>query len=418
MRRQLIAIITLSIFLNPLPADATKRPRQTAPKSRTSQKTQDPALKQLIEGNNTFAFSLYGKLKAPPDNVFFSPYSISTALAMTYAGARGNTAKQMADTLHFKLCPDSLHEAFGKLQRRFNTQGQKKNYELTVANTLWGQQGFGFLEKFLNLTRTHYDAALNEVDFIRQTEKARQTINAWIEKKTNQKIKDLIKPGILNQLTRLVLTNAVYFKGNWASPFKKKATRQMPFKVSPDEQIKIPMMHQEGDFKYGEDEQLQILELPYAGNDLSMIVLLPKKTDGLGQLEKQLTTQNLRKWLEGAWQRKVNVYLPKFTLTSQFRLAQTLSTLGMPDAFSQQRADFSGMNARKDLFLSAVVHKAFVNVDEKGTEAAAATGAVIGLTALPTPPPVFRADHPFVFLIRDNQSGSILFLGRLIRPKP
>lgn len=378
----------------------------------------------IITGNTEFACDLYARLKNDPKikekgrNLFFSPYSISTALAMTYAGARGNTETQMAEVLHFTLAQDRLHPAFTSLERQLNAVGQEGTYQLSVANALWGQKGFRFLPEFLHLTEKNYAAALKQVDFINQTEKARKTINHWVEKKTNNKIKDLIKPDILDSLTRLVLTNAIYFKGYWEIQFEKNATENAPFVISPEKRADVPMMHLTDDFKYWGDENLQILELPYKGNDLSMIVFLPRTVEGFESFEKSLTLKNLNNWLPKLRKQKVRVFLPRFKTTSEFNLNKMLIALGMPDAFDLPLADFSGMTGEKNLFIAHVLHKAFVEVNEEGTEAAAATAVIMGLKAAPAaPPPLFRADHPFIFFIKDNNSGSILFLGRLTNPK-
>jgi len=238
-----------------------------------------------------------------------------------------------------------------------------------------------------------------------------------VEKKTRNKIKNLIPKGVLNRLTRLVLTNAIYFKGNWESQFKKDRTKDGPFTLAGGEKVNVTMMNQTADFNYMETEDFQGLELPYVDNELSMIILLPKRVDGLAEFEKTLTLKNLSQWLAKLRKRKVIVSVPKFKMTSQFRLAEVLKSMGMTDAFVPDVADFSGMNGKRDLFISAVIHKAYVDVNEEGTEAAAATAVVVGITSMPARPPVFRADHPFLFLIRDNHSGSILFIGRVTNPK-
>ena len=372
----------------------------------------------LVTGNNTFALDLYGALRKQEGNLFLSPFSISTALAMTYAGARGNTAAQMEQALHFEVKREHLHQAFAQLIEQLGAQAREGGYQLSVANALWGQQGAGFLEEFLNLTEKHYGAGLRQVDFAGAAEAARRTINAWVEKETQGKIKDLLQPGVLGALTRLVLTNAIYFKGTWASQFEEGATREEPFTLATGQQVKVPMMNKTEKFGYTEAEDFQALELPYAGDDLSMVVFLPRTVDGLPALEEKLSLENLERWLGGLRRRQVQVSLPRFTMTSQFGLQEVLKSLGITDAFSLPPADFSGMNGRTDLFISAVVHKAFVDVNEEGTEAAAAT-AVVAVTsaARPEPVPVFRADHPFIFLIRDTRSGSVLFMGRFMNPK-
>jgi serpin B len=376
-------------------------------------------VRAVVKGNTEFALSLYGKLRAQSGNLFCSPYSVSTALAMTYAGARGQTAAEMAKALDFTLDPGHLHPAFGALQQQLiQGSGPKHGYQLNVANALWGQEHFGFLPDFLNLTRRDYGAGLREVDFKADPEAARRVINTWVEQQTHDKIKDLLPQGLLTTATRLVLTNAIYFKGFWAEPFKKANTQHEPFKLAGGGQVQVPLMHRKDHFKYHDGGDFQALELPYKGKDLSMVVLLPKKVNGLAALEGRLTTANLAAWLDRLREQEVQVALPRFKVTRAFNLNKVLEALGMRRAFIPGGADFTGMsgsNGRK-LFIQAVVHKAFVDVNEEGTEAAAATGVAEGQEAEPVAPPVFRADHPFVFLIRDNRSGSILFLGRLTNP--
>jgi serpin B len=373
---------------------------------------------KVVKGNTEFALELYGKLRAQKGNLFLSPFSISTALAMTSAGARGKTLEQMNAVLHL-LGQKELHPALAWLMKRLNAPGKKRGYQLRTANALWGQKGYPFRRDFLKLTRDHYDAGFRQADFAGNVESARRTINRWVEKQTNNKIKDLLKPGVLNYRTRLVLTNAIYFKGDWASQFKKDKTRRGNFSRAPGKAVRVPLMRQTGTFPYYGTETFQVLEMPYVGQDLSMVVLLPRKVGGLADLEKDLTAEKLEGWLKKLARARVDVTLPKCTVTSAFSLARTLYSLGMRDAFNQKVADFSGIEAKKELFLSAVVHKAFVEVNEKGTEAAAATGVRAGLkSGRPRlTRQVFKADRPFVFLIRDRLSGSVLFLGRLVNPK-
>ena len=377
--------------------------------------TADPAA--LVPGNTQFALNLYDRLRSRKGNLFLSPYSISSALAMTYAGARGNTAKEMADVLGFELEADALHATFGALTGSLNEKGKEGSFELSVANALWGQKGCNFLDSFLNLNSTYYGAGLNSVDFEGSTEGARQTINAWVEKETRDKIKELLKQGVLSTATRLVLTNAIYFRGNWASQFKEEHTTDGTFNVSATESVMVPMMHKTEEFGYMQTDTFQALELPYEGDDLSMIVLLPRDIEGLDALEQSLAMETLKGLLAELIKQKVVVTLPRFKMTSEFSLAETLAAMGMKDAFSLVTADFSGMTGRRDLFIDAVVHKAYVDVNEEGTEAAAATGVVMKLTAMREEPLAFRADHPFMFLIRDITSGSILFMGRVVNPE-
>jgi serpin B len=373
---------------------------------------------EVVADNTAFAVDLYGQLRTGGGNVFFSPYSISTALAMAYGGARGETKKQMAQALRFNLPPDKIHPAIGVLETNFRVVQQQGNVKLAVANSLWPQKGFAFLPDYLALCREYYDSSVVPVDYRGHTEAARKTINDWVEARTNRKIVDLLKPGAVDASTLLVLVNAIYFKGNWASPFKTNLTTDEPFYVSPEKSVTAPLMRQTHYFGYAESHGLQVLELPYAGDDLSMIILLPRTVDGLGHLETELTAQHLTSWTENLPRQKVNVFLPKFKVTSEFSLAKTLAALGMSDAFTAQ-ADFSGMDGRQDLFFSGVIHQAFVEVNEQGTEAAAATAIMMVGSMAPLhsqPIPVFRADHPFLFLIRNNRDGSILFLGRITDP--
>ncbi len=357
---------------------------------------------------------------------------------MAYAGAKEQTEMQMAKVLHFPTIavpaggdpnedpmssttrmwtPQRFHSEFAKIIKDLNVRGEKGGCELNVANALWGQKGYGFLEEFLELIKTNYDGQLTELDFAGATEAARKTINAWVESQTRNKIKDLIQRGVLNSMTRLVLTNAIYFKGNWARQFKEENTRDAPFTLAGGEKIDVPMMNQTGRFPYMQTQSFQALELPDVDDELSMVIFLPKENDGLADFEQSLTAENLSKWLAKLRKQKVIVSVPKFRMTSRFSLASVLKSMGMTDAFVPAAANFSGMNGRRDLFISAVIHKAYVDVNEEGTEAAAATGVAVGITAV-RPIPVFRADHPFLFLIRDNHSGSILFIGRTMNPKP
>jgi len=376
---------------------------------------ENPDLQALVKGNNAFALDLYAQLKNEEGNLFLSPYSISTALAMTFAGARENTEKQMADVLHFTLGQRRLHSTFSSLETQLKDY-VKEGIELNIANALWLQTGYNFLKDFLELTEEHYDAGLNHVDFAKDSEAARKKINIWVEQKTNDRIQKLIKPGMINVLTRLVLTNAIYFKGEWESQFEEGLTQENPFYITPETTVDVPMMNQEDRFKYFESDELQVLEIPYKGNDLSMVILLPIKKDGLTELENSVNTDRLQEWMNVLAWRQVTVFFPKFTMTCEFQLRSALADMGMPIAFTEE-ADFSGMTGEKDLFISRVVHKTFVDVSEEGTEAAAATGVMMEISEqILLPPAVFRADHPFIFMIRDNHSGSILFIGRVVDP--
>jgi serpin B len=371
-------------------------------------------VRAVSQSSNQFAFELYRRPNEQQANMFFSPASISTALAMAHVGAKGGTKQQMAQVLHFDLPDPRLHDGFGMLNAILNTKS--KSYQLHLANRLWAQNGFHFEPPFLKSTLQHYGAEPGPVDFAR-TEQARQTINHWVEEKTSGKIAGLIPPGVLHEKIRLVLTNAIYFKGTWQYRFSKTDTREAPFHVLKDREMKVQMMTQTGGFQYAATADTQLLELPYVGRDLSMVILLPKQVDGLPKLEKKLTANDVQKWISGLEHaHEVEVYLPKFTFTSQIGLKEALSSMGMPLAFSDQ-ADFSGISTEKRQKLFEVIHQAFIDVNEEGTEAAAVTAGVGGNAPGPVfERVVFRADHPFLFLIQDTRTGAILFLGRLINP--
>lgn len=375
-----------------------------------------PDVAEVVRDNNDFAFDLYARLAKDEGNLFFSPYSISNALAMTWAGARGNTADEMKATLHFNLDQDRLHAAFGKLVRLLKGDGTKRAYQLEVANRLFGQKDYGFLPASLKIGADDYGAGLEEVDFAGDTGTARKIINAWVEKQTKDKIKELLKPGILTGDSRLVLTNAIYFKAGWLRPFQEKETAPGDFHLAGGKKVKAPLMKGHFRTNFLDDDSFSMLELPYENNDLSMFVLLPKKADGLAALAKQLTRANLEKWLAKASEHMVETTFPKFKTTAEFKLKPVLQEMGMVDAFIRGKADFSGMATREKLFISHVVHKAFVDVNEKGTEAAAATAVIIERESAP-PPARFVADHPFLYLLRDRATGSVLFMGRLVEPQ-
>jgi len=375
----------------------------------------EPPVKIVASVNTLFALDLYGQLKGQPGNLFFSPYSISTALAMTYAGARGETDRQMAATLHFPLGQQIAHEGFGALHAAIES-AQGEGVQMRIANSLWPQKGYVFLPDYTALIGKNYHSPITPVDYENAPEEARKTINAWVEQKTDQKIKDLIAPGALTPDFRLVLVNAIYFKGKWADQFDARRTQPMEFHLDANRKKSVPMMQRRGDYGFRETEDTQILELPYDGDRLSMVVLLPKDVNGLAALEEKLTRDNVAAWLSKLPKEEATVFLPKFKITwGAFDLKGPLQALGMKDAFVEKVADFSGMDGTRNLFIGFVLHKAFVEVNEEGTEAAAATG--IGMTTTSVRKSyVFRADHPFVFLIRDRQTDSILFMGRVTDP--
>jgi serpin B len=373
----------------------------------------DNDLKVVSQSINKFSFDLYKKLKDKnkEENLFYSPASISIALAMTYAGARGNTEKQMANVLNFTLPQDRLHPAYSKLIENLKSN---KDYELNIANALWLQKDYKYLQEFLNIMEKYYKGGFNEVDYITDPEGARIKINDWVSRETKEKIKDILQPGNITSLTRLVLTNAIYFKGKWQTEFNKNLTNDEYFYLINGQKTKVKMMYQKNTFNYYENDDLQLLEMPYKGNKISMVIILPK-VGKFKTVENIMDEKKLQEWLKNAMETKVEAYIPRFKFTQSFDLSKNLSDMGMKDAFSPGAADFSGINGEKDLYISQVIHKAFVEVNEEGTEAAAATAVVLDTKAL-IEEPVFKADHPFIFLIRDKETGSILFMGRVMDP--
>jgi serpin B len=373
----------------------------------------------VVEANNQFAFEYYSHLKnRETGNIFFSPFSISSALVMTYEGAREQTAKEMQSVLHFPADDNLRRTEYLKIFNELNKKDKK--YELNIANALWAQEDYQFLSDYIDTVEKYYGGKTNNLDFVKDPEGSRVTINDWVEKQTKDKIKDLIPQGVINDMTRLVLTNAIYFKGEWVKQFDKENTTDEDFRINENDSVKVPMMQrtdEEAEFNYAENKDLQILEMPYSGEDLSMLILLPKNDD-LAKVENSLSTENLAQWKKDLKKQRVEVFVPKFKFETKYLMTEDLKAMGMPTAFGLG-ADFSGMDGKKDLFISEVIHQAFVEVNEEGTEAAAATGVVMMLGALPgeeTKIPVFRADHPFIFLIQEKNSGNILFIGRVVNP--
>ena len=368
-------------------------------------------VQEVANANNKFAFDLYSELKkSESGNIFYSPYSISAVLAMTYEGAEGKTSDEMKSVFHFPE-DNILRTNFAAIYNDIN-EGNNA-YELKTGNALWVQQDYPFLEDYMSRVEKYYGGKAANLDFISETEKSRQTINTFIEEQTNDKIKDLISAGMLNSLTRLVLTNAIYFKGTWEWEFDKSDTREQDFKIAPDNIVKTPMMFMDPDkaeFNYVDLEKLQVLELPYKGEKISMLILLPK--ENLENIE--LSSEKLNEYKSQMEETKLDsIYLPKFEFDTKYLMSETLKGMGMLTAFTWD-ADFSGMTGYKDLFISFVVHQAYVKVDEKGTEAAAATA--VGMPMSAAPRNIFRADHPFIFIIQEKETGNILFLGRVVNP--
>lgn len=372
-------------------------------------------IRALVEANNGFAFNLYSSAASREGNLFLSPYSISSALAMTYAGARGATAQQMAEALRLGAATNYVHPAFAEINKVLNEGG--KGYRLSVANALWAQKGFEFKRDFMAAAKKYYDAGADTVDFAGNTEAARLAINKWVERRTDNKIEELIKDGVLDSLTRLVLTNAIHFKGQWEHEFMPERTKNAPFQLAGGELVDVPFMRQVERFGYAETESAQVLELPYAGGELAMVIVLPKAGATLGQIETGLRESGLGSFTGALEPRRADVSIPRFKFTAEMSLSETLQQLGMVDAFDGRLADFSGMSD-EPLYITEVLHKAFIEVNEEGTEAAAATGVVVGVRSIMVDKPVtFTADRPFFFAIRDQRTDSVLFMGRVADPR-
>ena len=406
--------------LSPTPAPISVNILQSEKPRITSPEVNESDFTMLVEENSAFAFDLYQLLRQDNNNVFFSPYSISQALAMTYSGARGETEKQMSDTLHFVLSQDRLHPAFNGLDIELSKRGEgaqgkdEEGFRLNIVNAIWGQEDYRFLSEFLDVLAENYGAGLRAFDFVNAPEESRITINDWVSEQTEGRIEDLIPEGAIDALTRLVLTNAIYFNAAWQFPFNEDATTDGPFYLLDGGEVIVPMMTQTESFGYTKGDDYQAVELPYDGQELSMIILLP--SDGqFENFESSMGYQRVTEIISSLAGQQVNLTIPKFEFESEFSLKKALTTMGMPVAFSAD-ADFSGMTGDRDLAIDDILHKAFVSVDEAGTEAAAATAVLMTLTAVPAPPVVVTVDRPFIFLIRDIETGTILFIGRVVNP--
>ena len=419
MRKIVLVMLVLAL----VPGVVGCAPAASADEVKSSEQRQTPAappsneLSELVSGNNRFAFDLYRQIRGDHENLFFSPYSISVALAMTYAGARDETAREMARAMQFYLPSDSLHPAFNYLDQLLESRGADaegkdgEGFRLNVVNAIWGQKGHAFESDYLDVLARNYGAGLRLVDFQTQPEPSRVTINEWVAQQTESRIKDLIPQGSIDSLTRLVLTNAVYFNAAWQSQFEKSQTTQSAFYTLDGTVLTVPMMHQTASFGYLRGEGFQAVDLPYDGNELAMLVILPD--EGRFQaVEDTISGAELEELVTGLQWTRIALSMPRFGMETSFELNAPLAALGMEAAFDPGRADFSGMDGTRDLYITDVVHKAFVEVDESGTEAAAATAVVVGQTSIPPDPVEVTIDRPFLFLIRDVQTGTVLFLGR------
>jgi len=377
-------------------------------------------VESLVDGNSAFAFDLYQQLVNNDDNLFYSPYSISIALAMTYAGARGETAQEMADTLHFYLSQDKLHSALNWLDIELAKRGEgaegkdDEGFRLNIVNAIWGQENYHFMDDFLDVLAENYGAGLRILDFINSTEQSRKTINEWVSQQTEERIEELIPQGLIDAATRLVLTNAIYFNAAWMYPFDEKNTVDGDFNLLNGDTVTVPMMNQSELLNHMKGENYQVVEMPYDGNELSMLLIMPGE-GSFTSFEQSLDNELITNIISELGNKQVVLSMPKFEFRSELDLTQILPAMGMPTAFSGM-ADFSGMTGNQDLFISDVIHEAFVSVDEAGTEAAAATAVIMKLTAAQEMV-TMSLDNPFIFLIRDIKTGTVLFVGRVLNPQ-
>ncbi len=377
-----------------------------------SPQVSETELETLLKGNGEFALSLYNVLKEEKDgNFFYSPYCISLIMAMAYAGARGETEQQMADAMEFNLSQEELHEAFNclALQLIQRVSGDA-NFKLNVVNDVWGQKDYPFLKGYLDVLAENYGAGLKVLDFINDPEGARRTINDYIYEQTNNLIQDLIPEGSISIWTRLVLTNAIYFKADWKNKFKKESTRDGGFKLADGSQVTVPMMYQKGSFKIVTTDGWKAIELPYEGDKIAMDIIVPEDLD---VFENSMNYETINQIIASLKDDVIALTMPKFKFSSDYDLNTALTTLGMPIAFDPLLADFSGITLAQQLYINRVIHKAVVIVDEEGTEAAAAGAVIVDTVSLPQ---YFTIDRPFIFLIRDLDTGTILFMGRLMNP--
>ncbi len=380
-------------------------------------------LQELRRGIGAFAFDLYRTLQEDQErvNFFYSPFSISITLAMTWAGAREETEREMADVLHFTLPQDRLHPAFNALDLELTRRGQGargkdgKGFRLNIVNALWGQTDFRFLPEFLDGLARNYSAGLRLLDFVNDAEAARKVINRWISDQTEGRIQELIRLNMLNEMTRLVLTDAIYFNAAWAQPFEKQLTADEPFYLLDGSQVMTPMMQHDADWNYLEGEGFQAVSAPYDGGELSMVILLPRE-GRFKEFERSLDFERADQILEGMTPHRVLFKMPRFRMESSLDLKDILSRMGMSSPFKPDLADFSGMNGERNLFIHSIAHQAFILVDEAGTEAAAATALFARVLSAPLNSVEMTVNRPFFFFIRDHQTGAILFVGRVLNP--
>jgi serine protease inhibitor len=421
LKKLAVVISVLSLLLSACGASPSASIAKSDLQRVTPPDTPPDEIQTLVDNNNTFAFDLYRSLHANAQggNLIYSPYSISLALAMTYAGAGGETESQMAQTLHF-LPQEQLHPAFNALDLQLAERGKAQSEEetplqLNIANAVWAEQTYPFLQGFLDTIALNYGAGIRLADFINQYEAVRREINNWVSDQTEDKIKDLIPEGVLDSDTRMALVNAIYFKGDWLHPFDADSTQDAPFHLLDGSEVTVPMMNQDTFIPYAKGDGWQAIELAYQGETAAMDIILPDE-GRFEEVDSSLDYETASAILSNLQPISATLALPKFKFESEFGLADQLKALGMSNAFDPNKADFSGMSDRNDLYISAVIHKAFVAVDEKGTEAAAATAVIVGVTSAPVFDVTLTIDRPFIFLIRDIPTGQILFVGRVLNP--
>ena len=424
MKTFLEILSTVAVVSLLLSACGTPGPSASVAQS-SVKRVEDPAVPAsdvaaLVQGDNAFALDMYHSLRSGDGNLAFSPYSVSVALAMTYGGARGETERQMAGTLHYTLPQDKLHPAFNRLDQDLAKEGEPSSsdeqpMQLKIANAVWAERTFSFLQDYLDLIARNYGAGVRLSDFVNKAEQARQEINDWVAQQTNDKIKDLIPQGALDDATRMVLVNAIYFKADWLEQFDPNNTKDAPFNLLDGSQVTSKQMSNEVSAPYAAGDGYQAVELAYQGNTAAMDLIVPD-AGNFQKFEAGLDADKLDSIIKSMQPDSVVLAMPKFTVRSSLGMGDTLASMGMPDAFNADRADFSGMDGKRDLYIGAVIHQAYVAVDEKGTEAAAATAVIMRAAMAPAAPKQLTIDRPFIFVIRDVQSGQILFIGRVMDP--
>lgn len=372
----------------------------------------------VTDANNYFALELYSKVNSQEKNIFISPYSMSSALTMTYEGAKGETAEEMRKTLHLPEDINKVRSDYLSIYSIINNP--EKDYELNTANSIWAQKEYPFKQDFFESIKQYYDGEITNLDFIKETEQSRQTINTWVENKTNQRIKNLIPKNKIDSFTRLILTNTIYFKANWSNTFDSDSTRNETFNLDTGEQVETEIMHKTSYYNYAEDNTAQILEMDYINNDISMLVILPK--ENINAFEGNFNIDKLESLKQNMNNQRVSVSFPKFKIEENYKMKDTLKELGMIKPFNPTNADFSGMTnleeSLENLYISKVLHKTFIEFSESGTEAAAATAVIVGITGIPPveEPKEFKANKPFIYIIQEKSTGTILFIGKLNNP--